>query len=163
MTMTTTKYFARINTNEPAALSLPDADGMIEAESIAAISATLAEIGFEGTLRVVNLAGFTVGWASAAHWGCDATETDTMTKTKTAHAAMTGISDELRLGIALYRKHIAALGGYGARIRARTRAEQSATLEGELVDRGDCQPALRTPEGRVFAIVLDSATRIGID
>ncbi len=66
----TTTYFARIDTNEPAAKALPDEDGVIEAESLAEISATLAEIGFEGTLRVVDHAGFPVGWANAAHWHC---------------------------------------------------------------------------------------------
>lgn len=68
------------------------------------------------------------------------------------------LSPELLAGLRAYADRVAALGGYGARVRARTQGSRGQWVVGVLVERGPgCQPGVRTADGRVYAVTLDGA------
>lgn len=101
------------------------------------------------------------------------------------HIVPVGISDELADGIRRYADRIAALGGYGARVRAPVGGgskpprkcscgvdcmcpvERYATVirEGRLIERGlgGCQPGIETDDGKRLAISgpLSGVTAVG--
>jgi len=65
------------------------------------------------------------------------------------------ISEELAAGIRAYEARIAALGGYGTRIRVSM--PDGEIREGALIERGagGGQPGIKQDDGRRFAIDLD--------
>lgn len=69
-------------------------------------------------------------------------------------------SPELSVGIRRYEERIAALGGYGVRVRA-VGAVDGAPREGRLIELGSggCQPGIEADDGRRYLIRLDSLER----
>jgi len=68
------------------------------------------------------------------------------------------ISDELQAGIRRHDARIAAAGGYGATVCAMTEGSQPTEVIGVLIEAGfgECQPAVRTPDGRRWRVQSDS-------
>lgn len=76
--------------------------------------------------------------------------------------ALEGISPELVAGISAYNARIAALGGYGARVRAVAVGAAGALITGRLGEAGfgGIQPMVTTEDGRRFSVQLDTAEAV---
>jgi len=77
------------------------------------------------------------------------------TKMIAEHTVHAGISDELAAGIQRYSDRIAAMGGYGTRVRATL--PDGEVREGVLIELGfgGCQPGLRQLDGRRFRVDVE--------
>lgn len=75
------------------------------------------------------------------------------------------LNTELVAGIAAYYRRIEALGGYGARVSARTVGTDGTLLTGWLGEAGSggCQPMVVTDDGRRYRICLDTVTPATVD
>lgn len=90
--------------------------------------------------------------------GCGAERIVNVNGTHTEKGAW--CSPELSVGIRRYEERIAALGGYGVRVRA-VGAVDGAPREGRLIELGfgGCQPGVETDDGRRYLIRLESLER----